>query len=178
MEPLGATLNVVSTIELISKCICSLIEYYTDVMKADADLWQFKAYLDEERETLQSLQGLCKRLEDDSTLNYLRPLAIGLRQGSLARSPKSFYTELEILVQWLEKQGKKNQHLKRLAVSRRKTTNFATKDGCGERLIATGMRLSRRLQWPIRGKKKVERFMPKLARHRDHLTFILQVIQR
>lgn len=178
MDPFGAALNVVSAIELISRCIQSLMEYYDDVMKADANLRRFRVDLDREREALRSLHGLCTRLNSNSSLYYLQVLAAAIQEGPLARSSKSFYTELEALVQWLEKQGKKSTQPRYLDIFKDRKTSLATTSDRQERTADMGMDLSQRLQWPIRGKKKIEKFRPKLAQHREDVNFLLQIIQR
>lgn len=173
MELLGTAITLGSAIEHTSTCIRLLKSYYSDVINADAHLRQFKKCLDQELEVLQNLRVLCERLERHTPSHYLRVLETIFQEGSLAGRSEGFFKELEKLIAWLERQGgQRNKLVGHFGILRERTPRVPTESG------ETGMSLSQRLKWPMKGKKKIESFMPKLVQHRDHLILILSVIQR
>ena len=186
MDPFSAAVNVGSAIDLSIKGLSLLAKYYSDVKSAAVELEQFKECLSQDLFMLQQLAALYERLKQQKNISSQGVECLQALEKLFLEDPnqpelRTFYKELQDLVMWLEKRSSSRVTLipKRLKTftrlfkikDKRETGTQVATEG------SKGLSLPQKLRWPTEGKRKVEKMMPLLKWHRDHLTFALALAQ-
>lgn len=170
-----------TAIELAAKGLIYLKNYYSEVKAAESELRQFTEYLTQDLQALNNLQVFYERLKQQPKLSSnsvecLHSLETLFQEDSNQPESENFYKELRELVEWSEKQALR----KKSGSTRKRIIGFFTgkkNTGMEGAEMEKGMGLPQKLKCPMKGKKKIEKIMPKLKWHRDHLIFALQLTQ-
>ena len=152
MDALGAMINVASVVDWSAKGANVVFHYVQDVAKADTNLQHAKDRLTQEVKAFDSFRALGGCLKDrhpqcdDAGQPHKK-----LLQSIYEMQSEDFSSDLESFIRWLDLQRGKPS------------------DG-------DEMSLSQRLKWPLYGKRKVRKFILKLAEKKDNLTLVLLLI--
>ena len=159
MDALGTAVNVASIIDLSAKSVNVLFRYLQDVARADTNLQSVKERLSQDAKTFRNFKALGEYLKDHhSQCDSPGKLHDDLVESISEMQSQDLDGDLNKFIRWLDHQGGKGE---------------SSKGPDGDE-----MSLVQRLKWPLYGKRKVRRFIPKMTERKNYMIFIVLIILR
>ena len=169
MDVVGTVSSAISIFEASGKIVHAAIQFYSDFTNADTTLNRFKESIEEDKMSLEALQELYAALMQEASprsTKRLKELECLFQHNP--NKDHSLYKDVVDAVRWLERKKSKPSGT---------STRFLRTLSRSKHQKQDGMSLLQKLRWSATGKRRIEKLITRIDRHKHHVNSVLMIVQ-